>query len=53
MFLNLFTHLLDIDKLQSLKFPTFWFENTPQGKFFLSIAIYQKIRNHFKNTGKR
>jgi len=34
-------YLLDTGKLQSLKFPTLWFENTPQGKFMLSIAFSQ------------
>ncbi len=34
-------YLLDTGKLQTLKFPTFWFENTPQGKFMLSIAFGQ------------
>ncbi len=34
-------YLLDEGKLQSLKFPTFWFENTPQGKFMLNIAFGQ------------
>ena len=34
-------YLLDIGHLKSLKFPTFWFENTPQGKFMLSIAFGQ------------
>ncbi|PIS38935.1 MAG: hypothetical protein COT34_01095, partial [Candidatus Nealsonbacteria bacterium CG08_land_8_20_14_0_20_43_11] len=33
--------LLDIGKIQSLKFPTFWFEPTPQGKFMLNIAFGQ------------
>ena len=33
--------LLDIEKLKELKFPTFWFENTPQGKFMLNIAFGQ------------
>ena len=33
--------LLDIGKIQSLKFPTFWFESTPQGKFMLNIAFGQ------------
>ena len=33
--------LLDTGKIQSLKFPTFWFESTPQGKFMLSIAFGQ------------
>jgi len=32
-------YLLDIGKLADLKFPTFSFENTPSGKFFLSIAL--------------
>ena len=34
-------YLLDIGKLDSLKFPNFWFENTPQGKFMLNIAFGQ------------
>ncbi len=34
-------YLLDTGKLQSLKFPQFWFESTPQGKFMLSIAFGQ------------
>ncbi len=34
-------YFLDTGKLKSLKFPTFWFENTPQGKFMLSIAFGQ------------
>jgi site-specific DNA recombinase len=34
-------YLLDTGKLSSLKFPTFWFENTPQGKFMLNIAFGQ------------
>ena len=34
-------YLVDTGKLQSLKFPNFWFENTPQGKFMLSIAFGQ------------
>jgi DNA invertase Pin-like site-specific DNA recombinase len=33
--------LLDTGKLQALRFPTFWFEPTPQGKFMLSIAFGQ------------
>ena len=32
-------YLLDAGKLAGLKFPTFSFENTPAGKFFLSIAL--------------
>ncbi len=34
-------YLLDTGKLTTLKFPSFWFENTPQGKFMLSIAFGQ------------
>ncbi len=34
-------YLLDTGKIKDLKFPTFWFENTPQGKFMLSIAFGQ------------
>ena len=34
-------YLLDTGKLIDLKFPTFWFDNTPQGKFMLSIAFGQ------------
>ncbi len=34
-------YLIDTGKLQSMKFPSFWFENTPQGKFMLSIAFGQ------------
>ncbi|MBU0676857.1 MAG: recombinase family protein [Verrucomicrobia bacterium] len=34
-------YLLDSGKLSALKFPTFWFDNTPQGKFMLNIAFGQ------------
>ena len=34
-------YLTDKNKIESLKFPTFWFENTPQGKFMLTIAFGQ------------
>ena len=34
-------HMLDTGKLKALKFPTFWFEPTPQGKFMLNIAFGQ------------
>ncbi len=34
-------YLVDTEKIQSLKFPTFWFEPTPQGKFMLSVAFGQ------------
>ena len=32
-------YLLDTGKLVDLKFPSFAFENTPSGKFFLSISL--------------
>ncbi len=34
-------YLVDTNKIKSLKFPTFWFDNTPQGKFMLNIAFGQ------------
>ena len=34
-------YFLDIGNLASLKFPSHWFENTPQGKFSLSMAFVQ------------
>jgi len=34
-------YLLDTRKLLDLKFPSFWFENTPQGKFMLGMAFNQ------------
>jgi DNA invertase Pin-like site-specific DNA recombinase len=34
-------YLIDIWKIATLKFPTFWFESTPQGKFMLNIAFGQ------------
>ena len=34
-------YMVDTGKINSLKFPTFWFENTPQGKFMLNIAFGQ------------
>src|SRR3989344_1563776 len=34
-------YLLDTKILASLKFPSFWFESTPQGKFMLNIAFGQ------------
>ena len=34
-------YLVDTGKIKSLKFPTFWFEPTPQGKFMLSVALGQ------------
>ena len=35
------TYLVDTGKIVLLKFPTFWFEPTPQGKFMLSVAFGQ------------
>jgi DNA invertase Pin-like site-specific DNA recombinase len=34
-------YLIDTGKISTLKFPTFWFDSTPQGKFMLSIAFGQ------------
>ena len=34
-------YLIDTGKLSALKFNTFWFEPTPQGKFMLSISFSQ------------
>ncbi len=34
-------HMLDTGTLKNMKFPTMTFENTPQGKFMLSIAFSQ------------
>ncbi len=34
-------YLLDTGRLADLKFPTFWFDSTPQGKFMLNIAFGQ------------
>jgi DNA invertase Pin-like site-specific DNA recombinase len=34
-------YLLDTGVLKGLKFPSFWFEDTPQGKFMLNIAFGQ------------
>ena len=34
-------YLVDTGKITTLKFPTFWFDPTPQGKFMLSIAFSQ------------
>jgi site-specific DNA recombinase len=35
------TYALDLNKLSVLRFPSFWFENTPQGKFMLNMAFSQ------------
>ena len=42
-------YLVDTGKIAALKFPQFWFEPTPQGKFMLNIPLYQEIRSHFKS----
>ncbi|MCK5044147.1 recombinase family protein [Candidatus Parcubacteria bacterium] len=34
-------YLIDTNRITSLKFPTFWFDTTPQGKFMLNIAFGQ------------
>ena len=34
-------YLIDTGKITALKFPTFWFDATPQGKFMLNIAFGQ------------
>ncbi len=34
-------YFVDTLKIVALKFPTFWFEATPQGKFILSVAFGQ------------
>ena len=34
-------YLIDTEKIVALKFPTFWFDPTPQGKFMLNIAFGQ------------
>ncbi|NCB78340.1 MAG: recombinase family protein, partial [Negativicutes bacterium] len=46
-------YLLDQSRLNVLKFPSFWFENTSQGKFMLSIAFGQSkyyVDNLSENT---
>jgi len=34
-------YCIDIGKIVSLRFPTFWFEPTPQGLFMLQVAFGQ------------
>ena len=46
-------HMIDRGLIKSLKFPTFWFEPTPQGLFMLSIAFGQSkyfVDNLQENT---
>jgi len=45
--------LVDSEQIKHLKFPTFWFEATPQGKFMLNIAFGQSkyfVDNLSENT---
>ena len=34
-------YMVDTERIVSLRFPTFWFEPTPQGKFMLQVAFGQ------------
>jgi site-specific DNA recombinase len=46
-------YLVDSQQVKALKFPTFWFEATPQGKFMLNIAFGQSkyfVDNLSENT---
>jgi hypothetical protein len=43
-------HLLSLGQLKGLKFPKFWFENTPQGKFMLNIAFGLKLSKLLNHT---
>ena len=46
-------HMIDRGLIKALKFPTFWFEPTPQGLFMLSIAFGQSkyyVDNLRENT---
>jgi len=46
-------YLIDCGRIAALKFPQFWFEPTPQGKFMLNIAFGQSkyyIDNLSENT---
>jgi len=46
-------YLVDSQQVKALKFPTFWFEPTPQGKFMLNIAFGQSkyfVDNLSENT---
>ncbi|OIP78617.1 MAG: hypothetical protein AUK17_01860 [Parcubacteria group bacterium CG2_30_44_18] len=48
-------HMIDRGLIKSLKFPTFWFEPTPQGLFMLNIAFGQSkyfVDNLRENTKK-
>ena len=52
---GLIVHFLSTGKLQSLRCPTFWFENTPQGKFVLNMAFGQSqyYVDHLSETVRR
>ena len=46
-------YLIDCGRIAALKFPQFWFEPTPQGKFMLNIAFGQskyKNRKGFRTS---
>jgi len=47
-------HFVDRGLIKSLKFPTFWFEPTPQGLFMLNIAFGQSkyfvVHFYFNNS---
>ena len=42
-------YLIDCGRIAALKFPQFWFEPTPQGKFMLNIAFGQS--KYLKSQG--
>ena len=48
-------HLVDRGAIKALKFPTFWFEPTPQGLFMLNIAFGQSkyFVNNLRENVKR
>lgn len=49
-------YLVDTGKIQSLKFPTFWFEPTPQGKVYAEHRFWSKqilCRQSFRECEKR
>jgi DNA invertase Pin-like site-specific DNA recombinase len=46
-------YLVDTGTIAALRFPTFWFEPTPQGKFMLNISFGQsKYSIRFRKTPK-
>src|SRR3989337_392269 len=44
-------YLLDTGKIKDLKFPTFWFDSTPQGKFMMNIAFGQS-KHYIENLSE-